>query len=236
MSFQELIEKEREQRRALILDTAERLFFARGFDTVTMSEIAGEVGINKATLYIYFENKDHLLFAIILHRMRELVKRYEACIERDIPGREKSRRLSRAFFGFARENADYYRMVCAVSPERLRNTDSPLVRAINEQLERQVGMLRDALAEGVVDGTVRDDLDPLEMAVYLSIMSSSIVCLNPYWANVLATAGIDHERFVSDYLRFAASAIDRPGSEPPSRQDGAPGDRPGETPEPPLPS
>ena len=209
MSFQELIEKEREQRRIYILDSAEKLFFAKGFDTVTMSEIADDVGLNKATLYVYFENKDHLLFAIVLRKMHELIDRYKECFDQDIPGREKSRQLGRTFFVFAQENADYYRMVGAVSPERFRDTDSPLPKRINELLERQLGMLRDALAEGIEDGTVRDDLPPLEMAVYLSILSSSIASLHPHWANVLENAGINHERFVSDYLLFTANAIDR---------------------------
>jgi hypothetical protein len=94
-----------------------------------------------------------------------------------------------------------------------------------EAEEAGLAVLRDALAEGIGDGTVRGDIDPLEVAVYLSITSSSIVCLDPHWANVLAAEGIDPERLVSDYLRFAASAVDTQGSEPPSRLSRAPADR-----------
>src|SRR4030042_5420945 len=97
-SFQELIEKEREQRRTYILDTAEKLFYAKSFTGVSMEEIAKEVGLNKATLYLYFENKDHLLFAIILHEMKELTARCGECMGKDVSGSEKTRLLEATFF------------------------------------------------------------------------------------------------------------------------------------------
>jgi AcrR family transcriptional regulator len=210
VSFQELIEKEREQRRLYILDTAEKLFFAKSYNSVSMEEIAKEVGLNKATLYIYFENKDHLLFAIILRKMKELIIRYEGCVNKNISGREKSRLLGKTFLEFTRENTEYYRTICAVGPEIFKDSDNPIVRRVFELLEKQLMMLRDTLAEGIADGTVRDDLDPLEMAVYLSVMSSSVISLPVGWQSMLAAGGIGFDRFVSDYPLFIASAIDKP--------------------------
>jgi len=217
MSFQELIEKEREQRRTYILDTAEKLFYAKSFTSVSMEEIAKEVGLNKATLYLYFENKDHLLFAIILHKMKELIARSEECINQDISGRDKSRLLGTTFFEFARKNTDYYRTICAVRPGVFKDSDNPVVKRIFELMEKQLGMLRDALSEGIADGTIRDDLDPLEMAVYLSVMSSSVICLPLGWRNVLAAGGIGFDRFVIDYPQFIAGAIEKRASLPVSK-------------------
>jgi len=213
-SFQELIEKEREQRRTYILDAAEKLFYAKSFTGVSMEEIAKEVGLNKATLYLYFENKDHLLFAIILHKMKELIARYEGCRGQDISGREKSRLLGMTFFEFARENPEYYRTIGEAGAGVFKDSDNPVVKRIFELMEKQLGMVRDALSEGIADGTIRDDLDPLEMAVYLSVMRSGIVCLPPGWQNVLAAGGIGFDRFVSDYPQFIAGAIEKQASVP----------------------
>ena len=213
-SFQELIEKEREQRRLYILDTAEKLFFARSYTGVSMEEIAKEVGLNKATLYLYFENKDHLLFTIILRKMKELVARYEECMHQGISGREKTRLLGKTFFEFSHENSDYYRTISTAGPGIFKDSDNPVVKRIFELLKKQIGMLRDALAEGIADGTVRDDLDPLEMAVYLSVMSSSVISLQPGWQNVLTGGGIAFDQFVADYPRFIAGAIDTTAGKP----------------------
>lgn len=214
MSFQELIEKEREQRRTYILDTAEKLFYAKSYTGVSMEEIAKEVGLNKATLYLYFENKDHLLFAIILHKMRELTARFEDCMSKDVSGSEKTRLLETTFFAFAHENPEYYRTVCAVGPEVFKDSDNPMVKRIFELLEKQTGMLRDALSEGIADGTVRDDLDPLEMAVYLRVMSSGVVCLPRGLRSVLEAEGIGFDRFVTDYPQFIAGALEKRPSLP----------------------
>ena len=66
MPFTNLREQEKEQRRNYILDAAEKMFFSRGYDNVSMDDIAGEIGLNKATLYIYFKNKESLFFAVVL--------------------------------------------------------------------------------------------------------------------------------------------------------------------------
>jgi len=54
MGISERRMREKEQRKKEILDKAERLFFSRGYDDVSMDEIANEVELNKATLYLYF--------------------------------------------------------------------------------------------------------------------------------------------------------------------------------------
>jgi AcrR family transcriptional regulator len=223
LSFQELIEKEREQRRTFILDTAEKLFFAKSFAGVSMEQIAKEVGLNKATLYLYFENKDHLLFAIILRRMKELSARYDACAVKDHNGREKARLLGETFLAFAAENPAYFRTVGAVGPDLFRDSDNPLVRRIFELLEQQIGMLQNALAEGIVDGSVRDDLDPLELAVYISVLNMSIVTLPSGWKTLLSTGGIGFDRFLADYPRYLAGSIGRSTELPWAPPAGSPG-------------
>lgn len=47
-----------------ILTTAKKLFAKQGFEATSMSEIAERVGIEKASLYYFFKNKDGLFAAI----------------------------------------------------------------------------------------------------------------------------------------------------------------------------
>lgn len=144
-----------------------------------MVEIARKVGLNKATLYLYFENKDHLLFAIILRTMKDLISRYGECSRLDITGREKYRLMAKTFIEFTRENPDYFRTIGAVGPKIFNDTDNPIVKRILELQEQQFGMFRDALSEGIVDGTVRDDLDPLQMATSTSRVLQPFASIRP---------------------------------------------------------
>ncbi|GKQ40917.1 TetR/AcrR family transcriptional regulator [Streptomyces sp. A012304] len=50
-----------EQTRALILETAMRLFQERGYDRTTMRAIAQEAGVSVGNAYYYFAGKEHLI-------------------------------------------------------------------------------------------------------------------------------------------------------------------------------
>ncbi len=50
--------------RRAILDSAERLFEARGFDAVTVAEIADAANVSVKTLFVYFRSKEDLAFAV----------------------------------------------------------------------------------------------------------------------------------------------------------------------------
>jgi AcrR family transcriptional regulator len=58
-----LRELKKEQTRQLIADTAWRLFADRGFDNVTVAEIAREAQVAEATVFNYFRTKEDLFYS-----------------------------------------------------------------------------------------------------------------------------------------------------------------------------
>lgn len=58
-----LRELKKEQTRQLIADTAWRLFADRGFDRVTVAEIAREAQVAEATVFNYFGSKEDLFYS-----------------------------------------------------------------------------------------------------------------------------------------------------------------------------
>lgn len=57
----------RERVRERILDKAQELFFRYGVKSVTMDDIARELGISKKTIYQHFEDKNAMVFAGVEH-------------------------------------------------------------------------------------------------------------------------------------------------------------------------
>ena len=59
-TFAELRRQERQVRKDLILDAAQRVFGAKTYDKVSMAEIARAAGIAKSSIYTYYPNQEAL--------------------------------------------------------------------------------------------------------------------------------------------------------------------------------
>lgn len=73
-------------RRSEILDAAERLFVAKGFDGTSTNDILAEVGIARGTLYYHFKSKEDILNAMIERITEGLMEKATEIVGRkDIP-------------------------------------------------------------------------------------------------------------------------------------------------------
>ena len=138
------------QMRKRILKAAMRLFLKRGYDNVTMRNIASEIDYSPGTIYRYFTDKGAIFFALRGEGF-ELFDRIQATALRS---RDPKRRLLQgtdAYIKFALENPEYYEMMFLMpaplerSSERqewTETTDSfDLLRA-DVQMAMEAGVLR----------------------------------------------------------------------------------------------
>lgn len=139
--------------RQRILDAALDLFGARGVDSVSLDEIAREVGVRKQTVLYWFASKDELVDAVLEQVATELVVVIDAAVRSasDDP-LERIDAVVRAVFrpavrrpamlGLVRE----MNRLPAAQADRLRHHVQPLVeRCVGYfQLEMDKGRLRRA--------------------------------------------------------------------------------------------
>jgi len=66
-----------QEKELAILEAAARIFAARPFHEVLIDTIAADAGIGKGTIYRYFETKEDLYFATVLHVVEALARELE---------------------------------------------------------------------------------------------------------------------------------------------------------------
>ncbi len=132
------------QTRARISEVATRLFLERGFDTVTVAEVAREAGVSSVTVFNHFPRKEDLF----LDRAVDAVELLRAAVRDRAPDvdvaaslRDATLRLFDArhpLSGVNDRSVPFFRTVAA-SPAlvaRAREIASDLQRTLAEELER----------------------------------------------------------------------------------------------------
>lgn len=138
--------------RRKISDVATVLFLDRGFDAVTVADVAREAGVSSVTVFKHFPRKEDLLFdreedavEILRAAVRDRALEVDALASlRDVAFRLVDDR--HALSGVKEGSIPFYRTVAA-SPAliaRAREIASELERTLAEELERDPGFGGDA--------------------------------------------------------------------------------------------
>jgi len=150
------VEQHRRAVRDAALDATAKLVAEHGLATVTMSKIAAETGIGRATLYKYFPDVESVLIAWherqVAGHLRQLAR------IRDQPG-GPGRRLEAVLEAYA-----------FMTRERPHGTDLSALLHRGEHLDHAhqqlARLIDDLLADAARTGDVRDDIAPGELAAY----------------------------------------------------------------------
>jgi AcrR family transcriptional regulator len=153
----ETIEAHRRAVRDATLDTAAALAAEHGPTSVTMSQIAEETGIGRATLYKYFPDVEAILVA---WHERQIARHLQQLADvRDQVGGDAGKRLEAVLEAYA-----------LIMHEHPQGTELAALLHRGEHITQAQQHLRaflgDLLAEGVKTGDLRDDVAPGELASY----------------------------------------------------------------------
>lgn len=172
MSTKKRKERERRQRQAKILETAIMLISEKGFEKITMDEIAERSELSKGTLYLYFNNKSTLYQAIRKEALEKIKENFLAILQEDIPGAMLTRKMSKDFLKLIDENPVYAQSLAFYEVEKSAD------RYINAcvQLERELLMLiTRALQIGIQDGSIQSPLKPKILAIQIGLMMKGVM-------------------------------------------------------------
>ncbi|MCA9562540.1 MAG: TetR/AcrR family transcriptional regulator, partial [Myxococcales bacterium] len=107
-----------------ILAASRSIFLDEGLDALSMRRVAQEVGISAMTIYIYFENRQAIVLALLREGLALLEHRLVEATKSDDP-MSRIDDLSKAYLDFAEEHPRYYgAFTCPVEMHAELDVDS----------------------------------------------------------------------------------------------------------------
>ena len=97
--------------REKIASAASVLFMERGIAATSMDDIAKAAGYSKATLYVYFENKEEIVGILALDSMKKLYHYIASALEQQQTTKEQYNFICRGLVQYQEEFPFYFQMV-----------------------------------------------------------------------------------------------------------------------------
>lgn len=148
--------KDAEDRKNEILDVAERLFCAKGFDNTSTNDILQEIGIARGTLYYHFKSKEDILDAMIQRLTNQmLAKASKIALDESVPVLE---RLTRTMLSLNVDNElgnmimeQVHRPQNALMHQKLEDI---LLERVNELITK---IAKDGIKQGIMHTDYPDE-------------------------------------------------------------------------------
>lgn len=170
-------EREREYRKMQILGAGEKLFLDKGFENITMDEIARECELSKGTLYLYYKSKEELFYTLIIKGMEILIEMFKEGIRNKTTVQEKMRVIGEKYLEFYYKHTNYFKMINymgdhkTIKKDEVVELEKILIQKNNELWNLNVELIE----EGRELGIIKKNFNAFEFAITLWASSNGII-------------------------------------------------------------
>ncbi|HLF29376.1 MAG TPA: TetR/AcrR family transcriptional regulator [Anaerolineae bacterium] len=151
-------EREKAQRREVILQAAREVFFERGIHHATVDEVAEQAEVSKGTVYLYFNTKETILAHLLLEGLERLVGDLETAFApaESISAPDRIRRLATAYLKFYQTYPAHFQLMSAFDRGRFQEAIAPdLYSQVLTRSLRGLEWLVRAVEQGRAENTLR---------------------------------------------------------------------------------
>ena len=161
-----------------IVSAASTLFLEKGIFSTSMDDIAKAAGYSKATLYVYFENKEEIVGILVLNSMKKLYDYISSALIQQETTRARYDLICRGLVEYQEEFPFYFKMVL----DKININFEDHNYLPEEQETYQVGeeinkKIKDCLLSGMELGDLRSNLEIMPAIFNFWGMLSGIIQL-----------------------------------------------------------
>lgn len=147
------VQKNKTEKYHKILNSAGSVFAEFGFHKATISQIASRAGVADGTLYLYFKNKDDILYQFVSFKTKIVFQKMNEAVKSGQNAEEKLRNLIRCHLQEF-QNDKNMAIIFQSEVRYLRDIESQIKHISKMYLD----LLSDIIELGQIEGTMRQDL------------------------------------------------------------------------------
>ncbi|WP_027891763.1 TetR/AcrR family transcriptional regulator [Calidithermus chliarophilus] len=151
-------EQQKQELRRTILEAATRLFEEQGYEGFSLRQVAEAIGYSPTAIYLYFADKDDLLFAVCQQGFAEFTEALQQAYRSTPDPLERVEALGRAYLEFGLSRPLHYQMMFMQRSEWALRASAP---AGEVEGSTSYHILLQAVTEAMKAGKIRMG-DPLE--------------------------------------------------------------------------
>lgn len=181
-----------------IASAASALFMEKGIAATSMDDIAKAAGYSKATLYVYFEDKEEIVGILVLCSMKKLYDYIASALARRDSTKARYDLICKSLMQYQEEFPLYFDMALGKINIDFENRDylqeEKETYLVGEKINEK---LKDFLVEGMEKGDLRKDLELMPAIFHFWGMLSGIIRLAANKeAYIKKAMGLSREQFL----------------------------------------
>jgi TetR/AcrR family fatty acid metabolism transcriptional regulator len=199
-----------QRKRRRIMESAEQLFASKGFHQTTIADISAHSGVHEASIFQYFKTKENLLVAIPERHLKKTL----AGITEHLQGMKGAEPKLRKLIWHQLRDLSINRNYTSILLLDLRTMPAFYTSPAYEMIRKYSGFAQQAIREGMEEGTIDPDLEPILVLEMIfgaidSIVLQSLFFDRPY----------DPEEVADELFQLVIAAV-RPRKEPERAENG----------------
>jgi len=133
-----------------IIDAARQVLLADGYRNFSLRKIARKINVSATSIYLHFDNKDHLIHTLMEEAIDRLNNQLEKKVKEQKDPISKLEDLAQEYANFALENPREYQIIYLISSDEMTRYPKDKFRKARRGYELVISVLQEGVAAGLI--------------------------------------------------------------------------------------